>query len=166
MSVAMPRVLAEAGRSLRSVMGNNMKVFIENESGSDQKNLYNEKTLEYKKTITVSRKYPFPYGFILGTTSGDGDNLDCFILTHQKLITGQTVECEPIGMMEQIEDGKDDHNILARLRGEDAQVDDMIQKELTEFVSHVFDHRVGKVVKIGRFLDKEEAEKYIKQCLD
>ena len=80
-----------------------MKVFIENEAGSDQKNLYNEKTLEYKKTVTVSRKYPYPYGFILDTTSGDGDNLDCFIITERKVKTGQIIECEPIGLMEQIE---------------------------------------------------------------
>lgn len=147
-------------------MGDNMKVFIENEAGSDQKNLYNEKTLEYKKTVAVSRKYPFPYGFIIGTTSGDGDNLDCFIITKRKLMTGQIVECEPIGIMEQIEDGKEDHNILAGLLEEDAKVDDKVKEELREFVSHVFDHRAGKVVKTGRFLGKKEAEKYIKQCLD
>jgi len=66
-----------------------MKVFIENEAGSNQKNLYNEKTLEYRKTVTVSREYPYPYGFILDTISGDGDNLDCFITTDAKLETGQ-----------------------------------------------------------------------------
>ena len=70
-----------------------MKVFIENEAGSNQKNLYNEKTLEYRKTVGVSRKYPYPYGFILETTSGDGDNLDCFILTEKKLKTGSIVNC-------------------------------------------------------------------------
>ncbi len=143
-----------------------MKVFIENEAGLNRKNLYDEKTLEYKKTITVSRKYPFPYGFIPDTTSGDGDNLDCFVLTGRKLKTGQVVECEPIGIMEQMEDGKEDHNVLARLMGEDAEVDEKTKEVLTEFVSHVFDHRAGKVVKVGRFLGKEEAEKYIKQCLD
>lgn len=143
-----------------------MKVFIENEAGFDQKNLYNEKTLEYKKTVIVSRKYPFPYGFILDTTSGDGDNLDCFVLTKQKLKTGQIIECEPIGIMEQIEDGKEDHNVLAKLSGENAEVNDKIKEELTEFVLHVFDHRVGNVVKVRRFLGKEEAEKYIRQCLD
>ena len=143
-----------------------MKVFIENEAGSDQKNLDNEKTLEYKKTVKVSRKYPFPYGFILGTTSGDGDSLDCFVITKQKLKTRQMVECEPIGFMEQIEDGKEDHNILARFPGEKVVVDEEIRNKLTEFISHVFDHKVGKVVKVGRFLGKEEAEKYIEQCLD
>lgn len=143
-----------------------MKVFIENEISSDQKNLYNEKTLEYNKTIKVSRKYPFPYGFILKTTSGDGDNLDCFVITGKKLKTGQIIECEPIGIMEQIEDGKEDHNILAKISGEEIVINKDIKNKLTEFVSHVFDHRIGKIVKVGRFLDKEAASKYINQCLD
>lgn len=143
-----------------------MKVFIENEAGSDKKNMYNEKTLQYKKTVTVSRKYPFPYGFIQGTTSGDGDNLDCFIITEQKLKIRQTIECEPIGIMEQIENGKEDNNILAKLEGEKTEISGKVQRILTEFVSHVFDHRVGKLVKVGRFLGKKEAEDYIKKCLD
>ena len=143
-----------------------MKVFIENEAGSDQKNIYNEKTLEHKETFTVSRKYPFPYGFILETTSGDGDNLDCFVITGKKLRTGQVVECEPIGIMEQIEDGKEDHNILANLHGEKSIVNSEIKEKLTEFVSHIFDHRIGKVIKIGQFLDKKSAKEYINKCLD
>ena len=145
-------------------MENKIKVFIENEAGSNQKHIYNEKTLEFKEVFTVSRKYPFPYGFILNTTSGDGDNLDCFIVTEQKLTTGQIVECEPVGIMEQIEDNKEDHNILAKLLDEDVSITEAIKEDLTEFVSHVFDHRVGKIIKVGKFLGKEEAEKYIKKC--
>lgn len=143
-----------------------MKVFIENEASSNQKNLYNEKTLEYRKKVTVSRNYPYPYGFILETTSGDGDNLDCFVITTQKLKTGQTIECEPMGIMEQFEeeDLKEDHNILAKISGEEIVIDDNIKNTLTEFISHVFDHMPEKIVKVGRFLDKEYAEKYIKKC--
>lgn len=149
-------------------MEKNIKVFIENEANSDQKNLYDEKTLEYKKTYTVSRKYPFPYGFILNTTSGDGDNLDCFIITEKQLKTGQIIKCEPIGVMEQFEDkdGKEDHNILAKLSGEKVLVDQNIIESLTEFVLHVFDHRPGKIVKVGRFLNRKAAEEYIQKCLD
>lgn len=143
-----------------------MKVFIENLAGSDQKNLYNEKTLEYLKTITVSRKYPYPYGFILDTTSGDGDNLDCFILTKQDFKTGQIVECEPIGIMEQFENEQPDHNILATLVGEETVLTDEIKQNLTEFVSHVFDHRPGKVVRVGNFLDKESALAEIKKSFN
>jgi len=143
-----------------------MKVFIENEAGSNQKNLYNEKNLEYIKTVEVSRKYPYPYGFILETTSGDGDNLDCFILTEKKLKTGSIVECEPVGLMEQFEDGKEDHNVLATLENESTEVGDNIKEKLTEFVSHVFDHRKGKIVKVGNFYGKEKAEEYINKCKD
>ena len=142
-----------------------MKIFIENKAGTDKKNLYNEKTLEYKKTVTVSRKYPYPYGFVLGTTSGDGDNLDCFVITEKKLKTGDIVECEPVGIMEEIEDGEEDYNILARLVDEEAAVNKKVKEALIEFVSHILEHRVGKVVEVGRFFGKQEAKKYIHKCL-
>lgn len=152
-----------------------MKVFIENEAGSNKKNLHNEKTLEFKKTIEVSREYPFPYGFILGTTSGDGDNLDCFVLTDKKLKTGDIVDAEPIGLMEQTETAwepdrggiiEQDHNILAVLKGESVEVSDEVKEKLTDFVSHIFDHIEGKVVQVGRFLGREEAKNLINQSLD
>lgn len=69
-----------------------MRVFIENEAGSDKKNLFNEKTFAYKKTVTGSRVYPFPHGFILNTTNRDGDALDCFILTRQELKSRQLLD--------------------------------------------------------------------------
>jgi len=143
-----------------------IKVFIENEAGSNQKNLHDEKTLEYKKTVTVSREYPYPYGFIPDTTSGDGDNLDCFILTDKKLKTGDIVECEPIGIMIQKEDGKEDNNILAVLKDEQAEVDEQVKSKLKEFVSHVFDHLEGKKIEVGDFLGKEDAMKTIQECAD
>ena len=152
-----------------------MKVFIENEAGSDRKNLYDEKTLVYKKTVTVSRKYPYPYGFILDTTSGDGDNLDCFIITNKELKSGQSVECEPIGLMEQMETSWDkskgyieeeDHNVLAILPGEKAEIDENIKKKLREFVLHVFDHLPNKKVRVGNYLDKDATLEYIEKRKD
>jgi inorganic pyrophosphatase len=54
-----------------------MKVFIQNEAGSFIKHAHDEKTLEPRGATRVSRAYPFPYGFILGTTADDGLNVDC-----------------------------------------------------------------------------------------
>ena len=132
-------------------------VFIENEAGSDKKNIFDEKTLEYKKTVTVSRTYPFPYGFIPNTLSGDGDCLDCFVITKQKLNSRQMVECEPIGLVEQFEDGKEDHKILTVLKGESYTLTDEAKEMIKEFIEHVFDHlksKKRKTVKVGRFLLK------------
>jgi hypothetical protein len=47
-----------------------MRVFIENESGSKRKNIYDAHTLAHLRTVEVSAAYPFPYGFVLGTISG------------------------------------------------------------------------------------------------
>jgi len=143
-----------------------MKVFIESEAGSNQKNLYNEKTLEFRKTVMVSREYPFPYGFILNTTSGDGYNLDCFVLTDKKLRTGDTIEVEPIGLMEQTEDGDEDHNILANLPGETHEVTAEVISKLKDFIEHVFDHLPDKTITTGAFLDKSAAETLIQRSLD
>ncbi len=143
-----------------------IKVFIQNEAGSDQKHLHDEKTLEYERTVTVSRPYPFPCGFILDTKSEDGDNLDCFVITEQPLKTGMLVECEPIALLEQIEDREEDHNILATLPGEAPEIDSATMDTFREFTSHVFDHIPGKEIATGRLLPREAAEAQIRLCSD
>lgn len=140
-----------------------MQVFIENEAGSYVKHFHNEKTLQLKGSAHVCRPYPFPYGFVLSTTAEDGDNVDCFVLTQQRLRTGQIVECEAMALMEQIEDGDEDHKVLAALPGEVFELDDKVRKMLIEFVTHVFDHIPGKKITVGAFHGREEALRYVEE---
>jgi inorganic pyrophosphatase len=134
-----------------------MRVFVENEAGTNTKNIFNEETPEYSRSHQVSASYPFPYGFLLDTKSGDGDNVDCFLLTNKHLKSGDIVDAEPIGMYEDIEDGKEDHKILAVLAGEKWQVDKKLEQVIRDFSDKVFSHLPGKKKSIGRFLGKEEA---------
>jgi len=150
-----------------------IKVFIENEGRSNRKNIYNEKTLEYLESTTVTGEYPYPYGFILDTTGGDGDNVDCFVLTDKRLKSGQLVECEPVALMEQTESSwerpgeqEEDHTILATLIGETAVIDEAFKASMREFVLHIFDHIPGKKTTVGEFLGKEAAVRYINKCKD
>lgn len=143
-----------------------IKVLIENEAGSNKKNFYNEKTLEYIRTVTVSREYPYAYGFILNTTSGDGMSLDCYVLTEKRLKSGDLVECEPIGVLLQRDDNEEDNNILAVLKGENIEINDQIQEKLKNFTEHVFDHIEGKNIEVGDFLGKEAAIDLIQECTD
>jgi len=140
-----------------------LKVFIENEAGSYVKNLHDERTLELKGTTEVSRPYPLPYGFVLDTTAEDGDNVDCFVLTTRCLRTGQIVECEPVGLMEQIEDNQIDHKVLAMLPGEERSLDRETTQTLVEFARHVFDHVPGKKMEIGEFRNREAAIDFVTQ---
>ena len=134
-----------------------MKVLIENEAGSKIKHLYDEHTFKLRSTREVARAYPYPYGFIIGTQSGDGMCLDCFLLTKKGIPSGEIVEAEPIGLFEQIEDDQEDHNILAVQRGERFDLTIDVQKELTDFVLNVFADVSGKRITVGRFLGREAA---------
>ena len=143
-----------------------MKVFIQNEAGSFVKRIHHEKTLELKGDQQVSRAHPYPYGFILDITAEDGDNVDCFVLTRKPLRTGQIVESEAIGLMEQIEDGQVDHNVLAVLPGENPKFTSEVEQTLTEFVRHVFDHIPAKNIQTGRFLGKGAANEHVAKYWD
>jgi inorganic pyrophosphatase len=92
--------------------------------------------------------------------------VDCFVLTKSLLHTGQIVECDPVGLMEQIEDGKEDHNVLAVPRDEEERIDTKTKQELVEFVSHVFDRVAGKTILAGDFHGRESAIDYIRQHED
>ena len=140
-----------------------MRVMIENEAGSRRKNTYDEETLTWLKVEEVSAAYPFPYGFAIGTKSEDGDAADCFVLTARKLAAGTIVECEPIGLLEQIEDGEIDHKVLAVPAG-DTFYPHEAEPRLRDFVSRVFAHVPGKQMKIGRLLDRTAAETYLRAC--
>ncbi len=147
-------------------MSNTITVFIENPAGSRTKNIHDEKTLEFKGSMPVARAYPFPYGFILGTTNEDGDNLDCFVLTKSALRRGDVIACSVVGLMEQIEDGKQDNKILAALVGESVALTESVKSELTVFVNHVFDDQSGKSINVGEFSGVAPALNLIKQCSD
>jgi inorganic pyrophosphatase len=147
-------------------MWQEMKVFIENEAGSRVKHEHNEKTLKLKGTTTVSRAFPWPYGFILETTGEDGDNVDCFVLTERRLHTGEIVECDPLGLIEQVEDGETDHKIFAGIKGEPAVLDKRVQEIFADFAVHVFAHIPGKTMKIGNCFDRQAALEYIREHTD
>jgi inorganic pyrophosphatase len=144
----------------------NVRVFIQNEAGSNQKHYHDEKTLEWKRVATVSSAYPFPYGFIVGTSADDGCSVDCFVLTASRLRTGQVVDCQVVGLMEQFEDGHEDHNVLAVLPASPVDISEQMQARLSQFVMDVFKHIPGKRIAVGQFAGPQAAESYVKARFD
>jgi len=138
-----------------------IKVCIQVAGGSDEKNRYNEKTLEYRGTSRVSRPYPYPYGFILETNGADGDNLDCYLITREPLQAGTIVECEPLALLEQDEDGEIDHKVLATLPGQVVEVGQGLLQELQDFIYEVFRQFPDVRVHVGNILPREAAVHHI-----
>jgi inorganic pyrophosphatase len=134
-----------------------IKVLVQVEAGSREKHLYNEKTLEYKEARRVSRPYPYAYGFIVGTQAEDGDALDCYLITKDKVKCGSIVECEPIGLLQQVEDGEIDDKVLAAIPGQHVELDEALLNELQDFIYDIFSQFPGIHVKVGEILPREAA---------
>ena len=100
-----------------------IEVFIECESGSNRKGVYDEKSHVRLSEMTVAAPYPYPYGFILDTRGDDGEAVDCFLLTDIAVEAGSTLEAHPVGLLEQVENGEVDHKILAALPGSEPALD-------------------------------------------
>ena len=143
-----------------------IQVLIQVEAGSRDKNLYNEKTLEYRETRHGSQPYPYPYGFILGTSAEDGDAVDCYLLTKEGPKAGEIVECEPIGLLEQDEDGEIDHKVLAVIPGQDVKLNDGLLKELQEFIQALFSKFPDMRVSVGPLRPRAAALHHIQKYRD
>ena len=141
-----------------------IEVFIENPAGSWVKHHHNEETLEFLRVEPVRRPYPFPYGFVPGTRAPDGDCADCFVITGRPLARADTVEVEPIALMEWTEAGAGDHKVIAVLPGDPIPDLGQLQPTLIDFAKQVFAHLPGREVRAGRFLPAEDALAYLAAC--
>jgi inorganic pyrophosphatase len=143
-----------------------MKVLIQVEAGSRDRKLYDEKTLEYRETRQMPQPFPYPYGFIIGTSAEDGDAVDCYLITKDRLQAGTIVECEPIGLLEQHEADEIDHKVLAALPGQDVELGNELLKELQDFIYAIFAHFQEPHVRVGPILPPEAALQHIQACQD
>ena len=142
----------------------NIKVFIENTANSSTKNTYDDKTLENLGSRQVARPYPYPYGFALNTLSGDGDCVDCFVVTNKALQSGDIVDCVPVHLLEQVEDGEVDHKVLCLLAGSENKIDALAEETIRAFIMSVFSDVPGKQMRLGTLHGPSEAMRYIQEC--
>ena len=134
-----------------------IKVMIQVAAGSCDKNFYDERTLEYKESRQVSRPYPYPYGFILGTNAADGDCVDCYLITRDDVAPGDIVACQSFGLLLQDEAGEVDHKVLASIPGQDVASGEELLRELEEFIFSIFAGYPQVRVRVGPILPREAA---------
>ncbi|MDR2016774.1 MAG: inorganic diphosphatase [Burkholderiales bacterium] len=121
--------------------------------------------------MSTSMHYPCNYGYIPKTLSDDGDPCDVLVLSPVPLITGVVVRCRPIGMLRLDDEMGGDAKILAvpidKLSSFYRNVHsprDLPESQLQQ-ISHFFEHykdlEPGKWVRVGSWVEVEEAHKEI-----
>jgi inorganic pyrophosphatase len=111
--------------------------------------------------------YPANYGFIPHTVSGDGDPLDCLVVSATPVVPGVVLPSRPIGALIMEDEAGTDEKILAvpveRLYPFYGQVSGprdlpaILLEQIQHFFSHYKDLEKGKWVKVQRWAEPLEA---------
>ena len=89
--------------------------YIEIQKGSKSKYELDKPTgvLRLDRVLYTSTVYPASYGFIPRTLADDGDPLDVLVLCSEPILPATLVQCYPIGVINMIDDGKMNEQIIA-----------------------------------------------------
>lgn len=91
-----------------------MNMIVEIQSGSMNKYEVDKDTglLKLDRANYGAAAYPVEYGFIPQTLADDGDALDVLLFASFPIHPGTLVEVRPVGFMEMIDDGENDHKVI------------------------------------------------------
>jgi inorganic pyrophosphatase len=143
-------------------------VYVEISKGTSIKYEYDNElnALICDRILYTPFNFPFNYGFIPNTLSGDGDPLDALIYMDDALIPGSYIKCRIIGALEtEDEKGNDTKIILvptkkvSPLEAHIEKIDDlpnMFMEKVIYFYKHYKDLE-KKQVKLGEILNKSDA---------
>ncbi|MEM0201990.1 MAG: inorganic diphosphatase [Candidatus Micrarchaeaceae archaeon] len=149
--------------------------YIEMVAGSNIKHVFDEKQgklMVHRKTA-LPLPDPFNYGFIKGTTSGDGDPIDVFVISSRKLALGSTIKIRPIGMLYVVDEMGEDNKVIAidaldeSLNGIDDidKVDAKLMQTAKYLLEHNKDDIEGKWTKVNGSAGMRETIIEIKKIL-
>jgi inorganic pyrophosphatase len=143
-----------------------IKVFIETEAGSREKNRYDNLTLRLNESFEVPLPYPYAYGFALGTKSGDGGGIDCFVLGAEGVKTGTVIECEVIGLLEMLEGDEVDHKLITRFAygsgsASGGGLDPAVVETIKAFILVLFKKFPEVKIEFGELLGREAAREFL-----
>ena len=132
-------------------------------------------TLVVDRFLYTPMSYPGNYGFVPHTLSDDGDPIDVLVCNTRQLVPGCVISVRPIGVLIMEDNAGQDEKIIAvpshalTKRYDDiANVSDMPEitlQQIEHFFEHYKDLEPGKWVKIGDWLDAENAKRLIVEAI-
>ena len=119
--------------------------------------------------------YPLNYGFIPGTTAGDGDPVDVLVLSSYAVDPGCAIYCRVVGVLMMEDEAGMDEKILAvpiaKVDPFQAHINDIddVPEALKNKIKHFFEHykdlEKGKWVKLKDWQGRTAAEKIVTEAI-
>ncbi|MBU1199918.1 inorganic diphosphatase [Patescibacteria group bacterium] len=153
-----------------------INVFIEISAQSNIKYEIDQETgiLMVDRFLHTASFYPFNYGFIPSTKTGDNDPIDVIVLSEYPVVPCSLIPCKPIGVLLMEDEAGEEEKILAVPL---EKIDPLYGKQTMETladstknkIKHFFETyktiEPGKWVKIKTWGNAEEAKEIIKKKL-
>lgn len=157
---------------------NLLTLIVEISEGDSNKYEYNHTlgVLELDRVLYGPLFYPVNYCDVPGTwNEGDNDPLDALLFSSKPIAPGVLAQGKVIGAMEMIDNEEVDHKIIC-VNAKDPRfehvnsVDDLTpyqRKDIVTFFELYKIPQTGKdTVKVGKFMNKEEAASFINECIN
>ena len=132
-------------------------------------------TLFVDRFLYTPMTYPGNYGFVPHTLSDDGDPIDVLVCNTRPLFPGSVINVRPIGVLIMEDNSGQDEKIIAvpsphlTRRYEDVfNYDDLPEitlQQIKHFFEHYKDLEPGKWVRIGDWLDADNARRLITEAI-
>lgn len=119
--------------------------------------------------------YPFNYGFVPNTLSGDGDPVDVLVISSKPVVPGVVIPSKPIGILEMTDEAGIDTKVIAvpteKINPPFGKYNDVseLPQELKDEIKYFFEHykekEPNKWVKITDWKGKEAALEEIRKSI-
>ena len=125
------------------------------------------------RVLYSSVHYPAAYGFVPGTTAGDGDPMDILVMTTEPTFTGCLIEVRPVGLFRMRDEAGEDEKVLSVPVADPGlshvrELNDIpphFLKEVEHFFKIYKELEGKKVVTVG-WAEREAAEEAIRASIE
>lgn len=134
---------------------------------------YDSGCLFADRFLHTQMTYPANYGFIPATKSGDGDAVDCLVVTEEPLLPMSVIRCRPIGVLKMEDESGVDEKLIAVPHDKVnpyfkkvqtwEDLPEILTKKIEHFFTHYKDLEPNKWVKVLGWGSPEEAMKFIEE---
>ncbi len=146
--------------------GEPWRAFIEIPKGGRNKYELNQETghIELDRRLFGAVSYPVEYGFVMGTRTEEGEELDAIVAVSEPTFPGCVVPIDVIGMLDMYDGDEPNHKILGVPLSDPAWSDleeiDQLPGDLAQEIKHFFEVYTdleGKEWRIEGWASKERA---------
>lgn len=152
-----------------------INVFIEIPAGSSVKYELDKDSgvIFVDRFLYTEMGFPFNYGFIPQTLSGDGDPVDVMVLSTKPVVPGVVIPSRPIGMLEMEDESGHDSKVVAVPTGkinppfgkynDISELPDDTREKIKHFFENYKKSEPGKWVKVKEWKGRDEAIEEVKK---